>query len=141
MDALHDRTPFKASSSSEVTAFNGNVGTIEGIRPKYFRSHRVRKEDIQKPWLLEPPDPKEKWIAIIPFIGAALGMAIAGVLVWDGWRRVTNHTYCLVYEDDFSQGLDPDIWESEIQAGGFGFVPYPALVPLFFHFPCDYLAS
>lgn len=122
MEEPHDRLP------SDVSALNESLDASDGPRPKYFRSHRVRKGDIQKPWLLEPSDPKEKWITIMPFIGAALGIIISAILVWDGWRQVINHKYCLVYEDDFSQGLDPDIWETEIQAGGFGFVFLPSLL-------------
>lgn len=89
--------------------------------PKYFRSRRVEKKDIVKPWLSEPRDPKEKWVTIIPLLGAFVGLILAALLVWDGWKSVINHNYCLVFEDDFSQGLNPDNWQAEIQLGGFGY--------------------
>lgn len=90
--------------------------------PTYFRSRRLQKKDIVKPWLLEARDPKEKWVTIIPFIGVFVGICLAGLLVWDGWRSVINHKYCLVYQDDFSEGLRTDIWTAEQQVGGFGYV-------------------
>lgn len=91
--------------------------------PKYFRSRRVEKKDIVKPWLSEPRDPKEKWVTIIPLLGAFVGILLAALLVWDGWKSVINHDYCLVFEDDFSHGLNPDIWQAEMQLGGFGYAP------------------
>lgn len=94
---------------------------MEGVRaPRFFHSRRIEKKSIVKPWLSDPPDSKEKWVTIIPFIGMFIGIMLAGVLVWDGWKSVINHKYCLVYEDDFSQGLDRDIWQAELQVGGFG---------------------
>lgn len=90
--------------------------------PKYFRSRRVEKKRIIKPWLSDPTDRKERWVTVLPFIGVFIGIMLAGVLVWDGWKSVINHKYCLVYEDDFSKGLDRDIWKAEIQVGGFGYV-------------------
>lgn len=89
--------------------------------PKYFHSRRIKKNSIAKPWLTEPPDPREKWVTIIPFIGALVGLVLAGLLVWDGWRSVINHKYCLVFEDDFSHGLNSDVWHAEIQLGNFGY--------------------
>ncbi|CAN8100528.1 unnamed protein product [Discula destructiva] len=88
--------------------------------PFYFHSRRVRKEDIKKPWLLNPPDPREKWLTIMPFIAVFLGMCMAGVLIWDGWRGVVNQHYCLMFEDHFDNGFDTTIWSHEIVTGGFG---------------------
>lgn len=85
-----------------------------------FHSRRLRKEDIKKPWLYKPQTTKEKLADALPLIGAFLGAVVAGVLVWDGWNSVVNHNYVLLYEDDFSNGLDRSIWEPEIQVGGFG---------------------
>lgn len=86
----------------------------------YFRSRRVRKGEVERPWL-KRKDPKEKWVTIIPIVGIAIGLCLAGFLVWDGLRTVVNNSYELVYEDDFSSGtLNPDIWTHEIEVGGFG---------------------
>lgn len=87
----------------------------------YFRSRRVRKGDVEKPWL-KKRDPKEKWVTIIPLIGIAFGVAIAGFLVYDGLRTVVNNTYQLVLDDDFSGGLNSKIWQKEVETGGFGYV-------------------
>lgn len=83
-------------------------------------STRVKKDDIKKPWLNRPRSPKEKLANALPVIGAFLGSIVAGILVWDGWNSVVNHNYVLLYEDDFSNGLNKSIWEPEIQVGGFG---------------------
>lgn len=84
------------------------------------RTRRLRKERIRKPWLARPQNSREILADALPIIGAAFGIIIAAILVWDGWRTVINHKYILLYEDDFSNGLDKSIWEPEIQVGGFG---------------------
>lgn len=93
----------------------------EKPRPTYFRSSRVRTKDIRKPWLLEARDPRENWLTWMPIIAVSLGLCVSGVLVWDGWRRVINHKYCLVLDENFDGGeLNPDIWSYELQTGGWG---------------------
>ena len=59
-------------------------------------------------------------MTIIPTAGFVFGLVIIAVLVWDGWRSVNQHLYCHVFTDDFSNGLNPAIWETEVQAGGYG---------------------
>lgn len=83
-------------------------------------STRLRKEDTTKPWFNKPRASQELLIDVMPIIGIILGVVVAAILVWDGWVSVINHDYTLVYEDDFSNGLDKSIWEPEIQVGGFG---------------------
>jgi len=67
-------------------------------------------------------DPKEKWVTILPIIGIFIGLGISGFLVWDGIRSVVKHKYCEVLIEDWSQGIRSDIWEQEVQVGGFGYV-------------------
>ncbi|KAK7737295.1 hypothetical protein SLS53_006598 [Cytospora paraplurivora] len=88
--------------------------------PRYFHSRRVRKEQVVKPWTKEPKDPKEKWVTIIPLIGLMVGLCVAAFIIWDGLRSVVNHKYCMVLEEDWSQGFRSDIWQAEIKVGGFG---------------------
>ncbi|KAF2262329.1 concanavalin A-like lectin/glucanase, partial [Lojkania enalia] len=85
---------------------------------RYFRSRRARKEDIQQPWL-DKKDPRDKWVTIIPLVGLILGLGLAGLLVWDGFRSVSNHQYCLLLDEDFSY-WNGKVWMREVQAGGFG---------------------
>ena len=85
----------------------------------YFRSRRVQKGEIEKPWM-KRKDPKEKWVTIIPMVGLALGVALAAFLVYDGMRTVVKNSYKLVLDEDFSTGLDPKIWTKEVEVGGFG---------------------
>lgn len=86
----------------------------------YFRSRRVRKGEVEKPWM-KRKDPKEKWVTIIPMIGIALGVAIAGFLVYDGLMTVVTNSYKLVLDEDFSGGLNSKIWTKEVETGGFGY--------------------
>lgn len=88
----------------------------------YFRSRRIKKEQIEKPWLTSGKDRKAKWQTIIPALGLFIGLAIGGYLVYDGWTSVPVHTYCPVLDEDFStsSGLDSKIWTKEAEIGGFG---------------------
>ncbi|KAF1963144.1 concanavalin A-like lectin/glucanase [Byssothecium circinans] len=113
-------SPFDSRSdgAAESVTTGGKVASKPQPR-KYFQSRRVHKEDIAKPWL-ENRDPKEKWVTIIPLCGFFIGLAISSFLVWDGLRSVTNYKYCTVLDEDFSLGLDENIWTKEVEVGGFG---------------------
>lgn len=86
---------------------------------RYFHSRRVKKGNVEKPWLTSK-DPKEKWITIIPILGLLVGFGLSAILVWDGLKSVVNHKYCEVYSTDFSEGLDEDAWTKEAEVGGYG---------------------
>ncbi len=86
---------------------------------RYFHSRRVRKGEIEKPWL-DKADPKEKWVTVLPILGIVVGLAISAFLVVDGARSVVHHRYCEVLSEDFSQGFREDTWTKEVQLGGFG---------------------
>lgn len=88
------------------------------LRP-YFRSRRIKKGTIDRPELRDK-DPRRHWITAIPFLGLALGLASIGALAWNGWASVSNHKYCEVFIDDFSEGFNSTIWVKEVQTGGFG---------------------
>ncbi|CAK7225893.1 hypothetical protein SCUCBS95973_006016 [Sporothrix curviconia] len=87
------------------------------MRP-YFRSRRIVKGTLDRPELRKK-DPRWIWINIVPVVGILLGLAIIAVLSWTGYRSVVNHTYCLVFDDDFSNGINASIWQYEIQTGGY----------------------
>ncbi|KAH9883982.1 glycoside hydrolase family 16 protein [Xylariomycetidae sp. FL2044] len=89
-----------------------------GTEKRYFHSRRIRKGEIEKPWL-QKKDPKEKWVTILPIIGIIIGLGISGFLVWDGLRSVVKHKYCVVLEDGFDT-FDESVWTKEVQVGGFG---------------------
>ncbi|EQK98698.1 glucan 1,3-beta-glucosidase [Ophiocordyceps sinensis CO18] len=86
---------------------------------RYFHSRRVRKGDMEKPWL-DKRDPKEKWVTILPIVGILMGLAISGFLVWDGIRSVVRHKYCPVMDDSFDSGFNANVWTKEVAVGGFG---------------------
>ena len=78
-----------------------------------------KNESLEKPWL-KKKDPKEKWITIFPILGLLVGLSISAFLIYDGINSVVKHKYCLVLHEDFSGGLNSDVWTKEVQAGGFG---------------------
>lgn len=89
-------------------------------RARYFHSRRVRKDEVIKPWVKEPRDPAEKLIEIIPLIGLLIGIAIAGILIWDGLRNVVDHKYCPVLVEDMTTSVSNGVWHAEETVGGFG---------------------
>src|SRR5450432_2755861 len=112
--------PFSSPFSSRPVS-SASSAIRGGVSQRYFHSRRVPKGTITQPWKTKK-DPKEKWVTIIPLIGLFLGLAIAGFLVYDGIKSVVHHSYCPVLSDDFSQGLNPNIWTQEVEVGGYGLV-------------------
>jgi hypothetical protein len=113
------RFPFSESRPESVTASSGATSGYQYFpRGEYFRSRRVKKGEIERPWL-EKKDPREKWMTIIPLIGIFLGLCVVGVLVWDGVRSVAQHKYCEVFNDDFTS-WNSNVWTKEVEVGGFG---------------------
>lgn len=49
-----------------------------------------------------------------------LGLGLGAYIIWTGWTSVENPDYCLVMEDDFNNGINPDNWSFEMQVDGFG---------------------
>ena len=109
------------------TSFGTNRGSSTALSPhnrlrfpdQYFRSRRVRKGELAKPWQ-EKKDRREKWVTIIPCMGLLVGLGICGVLVYLGLASVVNHKYCPVLLEDWSNGFDESIWTREVEVGGYG---------------------
>lgn len=136
VDAAHDQeNPFATPgaqtpnvSSPSISYPNSRPESVTGSRstssyqyfPRgaYFRSRRVKKGQIERPWLKEK-DPREKWISIIPLVGLFVGLCIGGILVWDGVRSVARHKYCEVLNEDFSS-WNSNVWTKEVEVGGYG---------------------
>ncbi|PQE32879.1 putative gram-negative bacteria-binding 1 precursor protein [Rutstroemia sp. NJR-2017a WRK4] len=104
-----DSRPVSSARSNARPAF----------QQRYFHSRRINKNELDQPWKLVK-DPMEKWVTIIPIIGLIMGLAVAGYLVYDGVKSVVQHKYCPVYEDNFANGFNTDIWTKEAEVGGFG---------------------
>ncbi|KAG9618885.1 putative beta-1,3-glucan-binding protein, partial [Aureobasidium melanogenum] len=111
--------PFATPYGSMPVSAAGSSTALQQPQQRYFHSRRVKKGEVEKPWL-EKKDPKEKWVTIIPCIGIAIGLALTGFLIYDGLSSVTNHTYCPVFEDTFSNGFNNKIWTKEVECGGYG---------------------
>ncbi|MCJ1356157.1 MAG: hypothetical protein MMC33_006151 [Icmadophila ericetorum] len=114
--------PFASPFSSRPPSMRNSSAVDlhqQGLSHRYFHSRRVKKGEVERPWL-EKRDPREKWVTIIPLIGLFLGFALAGFLVWDGLRTVVNHVYCPVLDEDWSEGFNTKVWTKEAEVGGFG---------------------
>jgi hypothetical protein len=115
--------PFASPNVSRPASSFGSssaLGTRYDERgQRYFHSRRVHKGSIEKPWLGKP-DAKEKWVTILPILGILAGLGVSGFLVWDGIRSVVKHNYCMVLDENWSNGINTDIWTKEVQLGGFG---------------------
>lgn len=85
---------------------------------EYFRSRRVRPEDVQQPWL-NKKHPRQIWVTVFPLAGLALGLVVTGILIWDGLRTVAQHKYCEIMNDNFTSWND-SLWTKEVELGGFG---------------------
>lgn len=112
-------TPFASGPGSRNASSSAVNMHHEMQNQKYFHSRRVKKGEIERPWL-DKKDPREKWVTIIPLIGLALGFCLAGFLIYDGLKTVVKHEYCMVLDDDFSGGIDTKVWTKEAELGGFG---------------------
>jgi hypothetical protein len=115
--------PFLSPYSTRPNSARGSASGVSGeghhgVTQRYFHSRRVQKGEVERPWL-ERKDPREKWVTIIPLIGLAIGLAIAGFLIYDGLSSVVNHNYCMVLDEDFSSWNDK-VWTKEAEVGGFG---------------------
>lgn len=110
-----------ASRAQSATESRGTSSGYQYFPPGvYFRSRRIKKSEIERPWL-EKKDPREKWMTIIPLIGFFLGLCVVAVLVWNGVREVAVHKYCQILDEDFSFWNDK-IWTKEVELGGYGSV-------------------
>lgn len=123
--SLRGQTPAQSPFISTPESRNGSSSAVsvhqQQKQQKYFHSRRVKKGEIERPWL-DKKDPREKWVWIIPMIGMFIGLSLAALLIYDGLRAVINHEYCPVLDEDFSRGFDTNVWTKEAEVGGFGFV-------------------
>jgi len=53
-------------------------------------------------------------------IGIAIGLGLAGFLIYEGLQSVSNHVYCPVLTETFSEGLNNKVWTKEVELGGYG---------------------
>ncbi|KAF2258385.1 concanavalin A-like lectin/glucanase [Lojkania enalia] len=72
----------------------------------------------EKPWAAKK-HPKLKWERTIFYGSIGIGLAIGAIICYQAYASVTNHDYCMVFEDTF-QSIDKNTWNIEIQRGGFG---------------------
>jgi len=103
-------------SSTSLPTLQENV-----FQSPYFHSRRIKKGEVDRPWMGKK-NPKDKFVDWAPYVGMFVGVAAAGIIIWNGLRTsITNSKYCQVYLSDFGSGvLDSSIWTKEVEVGGFG---------------------
>ncbi len=61
-------------------------------------------------------------MTILPILGILIGLSISGFLIYDGIKSVVKHNYCMVLDEDWSDGFNTNVWPKEVEVGGFGYV-------------------
>ncbi|CAA9960222.1 hypothetical protein P3342_005655 [Pyrenophora teres f. teres] len=84
----------------------------------YFKSRRVRAEDVQMPWLDVVCRRTQIKNAMV-IVGFILGLATAGIIIWQSMRDVGFYHYCETFRDDFTS-WNESVWTKEVELGGFG---------------------
>lgn len=87
-------------------------------KPKWS-TYYMDKDDIEHPWF-HRTDHREKWQTMIPMMGIIAGLVVGCVFMYDGAASVTQFKYCPVLREDFSLGLNDQMWTKEVEVGGFG---------------------
>ncbi|KAK9467991.1 concanavalin A-like lectin/glucanase domain-containing protein [Lipomyces arxii] len=109
----------KQSSAGGAGGSNEQAGRIQ--RRRHFVSRRLPLGySAEKPWLTHRSRAEKSlsWIIVVAFV---LGLGVIGVLTWYGTTEIVNNKFCIILDEDFSSGqLNTDIWQHEVQTGGFG---------------------
>ncbi|KAH8690186.1 putative gram-negative bacteria binding protein [Talaromyces proteolyticus] len=88
------------------------------LRQRKFKSARL-VGPYEKPWT-EIRDPRMMWDKIFFIALTIVGLGLGAYIIYTGWASVENPDYCLIFEDDFQNGINKNDWNYEIQVGGFG---------------------
>ena len=78
------------------------------------------RNPLEKPWL-KKRDPRATmswWFTVFFMFLGAVGGALVCVFGLRDLKFVGN--VCLVLDENFSEGLDENIWSREVEMGGFG---------------------
>ncbi len=133
MSQIHtiSRSTSRSSHSNPFTSARNEIGTPSAgsstrgfVLQKHnttrrkFKSSRFTGTEYPKPWL-EQKEPRRKWERVIFWTSVAVGVLIGAVICFFSYKSVSNFEYCLVLEDDF-ETLDKNVWNFEVQRGGFG---------------------
>lgn len=116
---------FKASTRTVSTQTLFTARRREGEQELIFSrrqylAHRLQPgEEIEKPWLANKSRKKLKYINLIMVVSFIIGLGIIAVQLYFEYASVSNFDYCEVLIDNFDT-LDTDIWQREVQTGGYG---------------------
>lgn len=90
------------------------------VPKRKWRSSRLAPGEVyQKPWKGEVI-PRRSWERYIFAAGCLAGSAIGVYLIYNAYTGVVNSDYCNILIDDFQKGINLEVWNFEVQRGGYG---------------------
>ncbi|KAG0645760.1 Beta-1 [Hyphodiscus hymeniophilus] len=87
-------------------------------RQRKFKSARLMGT-YDKPWT-QNKDPRMVWDKVFFWGLALVGLGVGAYIIYTGWNSVENPSYCLMFEDDFSNGINDKDWNYEVELSGYG---------------------
>ncbi|EEP77314.1 conserved hypothetical protein [Uncinocarpus reesii 1704] len=118
------QNPFSDSAAASVRTASSYSQPSSGIRQparRQFKSYRLNGE-YEKPWLTDKRLQKTRVGNYIIWGFVAVGFALSGYINFSVTQKVSKHEvvqYCLILDDQFSS-FNKEIWNQEVQIGGFG---------------------
>ncbi|KAK4233070.1 concanavalin A-like lectin/glucanase domain-containing protein [Achaetomium macrosporum] len=116
-DPFQEKNAQYVSRPSSFVTKHTSTPSITKTHIKFTSSRLVG--EYEKPWL-QNRDPRMKYDRIFFWVFGLIGCSIGAYIVYTGWTFFTPQNYCLIWEDDFAQGINKDHWTFDIQTGGFG---------------------
>ena len=90
------------------------------FRSKRLKSTALDDRPIAKPWVGKK-DIRARISYWLTWLGIFLGAAAAAAVCYTGARGVRMvGNVCLVLDEEFSNGIDSNIWFHEVSMSGFG---------------------
>ncbi|KAK9778118.1 putative Gram-negative bacteria binding protein [Seiridium cardinale] len=111
-------TPDRLSIHSVATSRFSQIGVSRPRKERKFKP-TVLEGTYERPWLKKGTS-QRIWDPIILIVFVLIGLATAAYIVYLGWISVENPDYCIVFSDDFSQGIRKEDWNWMQEVGGFG---------------------
>ena len=130
------RPNLTSTRSATIPQTQVQISPVANQRVRHEKVEVSRAKQVsryEKPWLQER-NPRRKWERIIFWGSIGIGFVIGALICYMAYASVTNlevstpqddgaatnsPQYCLLFEDDFKT-LDTNVWNHEIQRGGFG---------------------
>ncbi|ORY85571.1 concanavalin A-like lectin/glucanase domain-containing protein [Protomyces lactucae-debilis] len=110
------------SFSDSSVSFDGTLAASHRYRRRTARTRPsvLGQAPAEKPWLNIKMTRSQKFSHRLPYISISLALLVVAGYCYSGYSQVDRHKYCLVVDDDFSNGFNPNVWQLEQQLDGFG---------------------